>query len=57
MIYDEKAELPHGFQVQKRIPKETGLVTSDGKLIIRNPEPIGYVAPRHYSPFSVKESK
>ena len=55
--YDEKMELPHSFQVQKTIPKDTGILTATGKKIFKNPEPIGFVPPRHYSRFSVKDEK
>lgn len=55
--YDDKGELPHSFQVQKIIPKDTGVLSPDGRKIFKAPEPIGYVAPRHYSKFYVKEEQ
>ncbi|MDP1702601.1 MAG: hypothetical protein Q8L53_16815 [Aestuariivirga sp.] len=51
---DDKMELPHGFQVQKLVPKDTGVLNPEGKKIFKNPEPIGYVQPRHYAKFFVK---
>lgn len=56
-FYYEKAELPHSFQVQKITPKDTGVLNPEGKKIFKAPEPIGYVAPKHYSKFYVKEEQ
>ena len=53
--YDEKMELPHGFQIKTVVPKDTRILTPDGKKIFKNPEPIGYVAPKGYSKFTVRD--
>lgn len=41
--YYEAAKLPHEFQVESREAVKTGLITLDGREIMRGPDPIGFV--------------
>ena len=53
--YDDEMKLPHSFQVQTIVKVDTKILNAIGKKIFKNPEPIGFVVPKHYSKYAMKD--
>ena len=43
----------HDFNVPNHVQKDTGILNSDGKKIVRNPEPVGFVPSSLYRKYGV----